>query len=181
MSSSLDSLWQTILTARRRVFVSYHHGGDEIFYDRFTEVFGNGYEAIYDNSPERAIDSDNSDYVIRRLREGFIQGSSCTIVLVGRNTWGRRYVDWEIKATLDERHSLVAVELPTAQGTVLTGTRMPDRLRDNIKTGYAVWATWQTLLASPAHLRTCIEIANDRSRSLIRNDRPRRLQSATLI
>jgi hypothetical protein len=32
-----------------------------------------------------------------RIRDGFIVGSSCTIVLVRQHTWGRKYMGWEIK------------------------------------------------------------------------------------
>jgi hypothetical protein len=57
----------------------------------FSEAFHDTYDVIYDNSLERQIDSDNVDYVIRRIRENYIAGSSCTI-----DTCGRKYVDWEI-------------------------------------------------------------------------------------
>ena len=57
------------LRIRRSVFASYHHGGDQSYYDSFSRVFHDTYEAIRDNSLERAIDSDNVDYVRRQIRE----------------------------------------------------------------------------------------------------------------
>ena len=57
---------------------------------------------------------------MRRIRERKITGTSCTVVLIGKCTWARRYADWEIAATLrnntnDPRGGLIAVQLPSAQ------------------------------------------------------------------
>jgi len=81
---------------KRKIFISYHHGGDQAYYDAFSRVFGGIYDVIYDNSLERKVDSEDTTYVMRRIREHYVTGSSCTVVLVGRDTWGRKYVDWEI-------------------------------------------------------------------------------------
>ncbi len=35
---------------KRKVFVSYHHGGDQEYYDAFSKKFADQYELIYDNS-----------------------------------------------------------------------------------------------------------------------------------
>src|SRR5690349_7530115 len=99
---------------KRKVFVSYHHGGDQAYYEAFSKAFCDTYDVITDNSLERELDSENVDYVMRRIRENYISGSSCTIVLVGKDTWGRKYVDWEINATLEKEHGLIGVLLPTA-------------------------------------------------------------------
>lgn len=68
---------------RRKVFVSYHHGGDQAYYDEFSRFFHDQYEAIRDNSLERLIQSDDTEYVMRQIREQYITGTSCTIVLIG--------------------------------------------------------------------------------------------------
>src|SRR5206468_5804403 len=111
-------------------FVSYHHGGDRHWYELFSKTFCGQFDVVQDNSPERRIDSDDSEYVLRRLRENHITGSSCTIVLVGHETWGRRYVDWEIEATLDKQHGLIGVGLPCLPPIV----GLPARLEDNLRT-----------------------------------------------
>jgi hypothetical protein len=49
--------------AKRRVFVSYHHGGDQPYYDAFSRLFHDTYEAIFDNSLERNINSDDVEYI----------------------------------------------------------------------------------------------------------------------
>src|SRR4051812_21993517 len=104
-------IWPPI---KRKVFVSYYHGGDQAYYNAFSTAFCDGYDIISDNSLERRVDSEDINYVIRRIRESYITGSSCTIVLVGKDAWGRKYVDWEIKATLEKEHGLIGVRLPTA-------------------------------------------------------------------
>ncbi len=160
---------------RRKVFVSYHHGGDQWFYDELSRRHHDDHEVIADNSLERRIDSDDPEYVMRRIREKYLTGSSCTIVLVGKNTWGRKYVDWEIKATLDKGHGLIAVILPTA-GTL---GPFPARLWDNVASGYAVWTSWQEFL-NPSICRAVIADARSRSCRLIKNDREMKRQNGTL-
>ena len=127
---------------KRKVFVSYHHGNDQWFYNEFSRVFNDTYDVISDNSLDRAIDSDNPDYVMRRIREKYITGSSCTIVLCGAETPNRKYVDWEIKATLDKEHGLIGINLPTSITSQYGGVIVPDRLHDNVQSGYAVWIDW---------------------------------------
>jgi len=92
------------------------------------------------------IKSGDSDYVMRQIRERKIAGTSCTITLIGKCTWARRYIDWEIAATLrnnknDPRGGLIAVQLPCAAEN--GWTKLPPRLErnvireDGIDTGYA--------------------------------------------
>jgi hypothetical protein len=89
---------------RHKVFVSYHHDDqkevDDFIqtYDEERKVFitrGIGIEMADD-----IIDSDNSDYVMKRIRELHLKDSTVTIVLIGKCAWARRYVDWEIQSSL---------------------------------------------------------------------------------
>lgn len=162
------------LLIRRAIFVSYHHDSDQGYYDELSRVFADQYEAVRDNSVERPFDSDDADYVMRRIRENHISGTSCTIVLCGRETPWRKYVDWEIKATLDKQHGLIGINLPTSQRNAQGQSIVPDRLHDNISSGYAIWVQWADLNQGVAFIRRAIEDANSRSKDLIRNDRPMR-------
>lgn len=162
-----NSLLSALLT-RRKVFVSYHHDNDQWHYDEFSRVFHDDYEAVHDNSLDRALDSDDPDYVMRRIRENFITGTSCTIVLCGSETQNRKYVDWEIKATLDKNHGLVGINLPSSTSNQ-SGVIVPDRFLDNYRSGYAVWVQWSGLTVSS--LKVAIEDANSRSTTLIDNSR----------
>ena len=161
------------------MFISYHHGGDQQYYDAFSSTFSDRYEVIYDHSLERRVDSENTEYVIRRIRENYIHGSSCTIVLVGAETWGRKYVDWEIKATLAATHGLIGVQLPTARRDPYNGTVIvPDRLADNIHSCFALWLDWSEITASAAHLDYYVTESKSRRTALINNTRDRRFRNA---
>jgi hypothetical protein len=162
---------------KRKVFMSYHHGGDQAYYDAFSQAFHDTYEVITDNSLERQIDSDNVEYVMRRIRENYITGSSCTIVLVGKETYARKYVDWEVKATLDAGHGLIGVHLPTAPVTAQNTVTVPGRVHDNIQSGYALWVSWADITASPRACQAYIEAANAKDKRLINNTRARRLRN----
>jgi hypothetical protein len=161
---------------KRQVFVSYHHGGDRRWYDAFARHFADTYDVIEDNSVERRIDSDDVEYVMRRIRENYVTGSSCTIVLCGAGTPWRKFVDWEIAATLDKEHGLIGVKLPTL-AVVNNGCAKPDRLQDNIDSGYAVWAWWENITGTPAVLSSLIEQANAKSKMPIVNSRARRIRN----
>jgi hypothetical protein len=161
-----------LLGVKRKIFVSYHHGGDRGYYDAFINLFSSTYDVIDDNSVERAIDSSNTDYVIRNIRENYITGSSCTIVLCGAQTPDRKFVDWEIKATLDKGHGLIGVNLPTNPMSSSSKYAVPHRLYDNIETGYAIWTNWDAFVRSPQSVQQFIEMANAKSASLINNSRP---------
>ena len=73
-------------TQRPKVFVSYHHDADEHYYGEFAQLFHDAFQCVTDNSLDRLIDSDNPEYVIQRIRDDYISGSSCTIVLCGAET-----------------------------------------------------------------------------------------------
>ena len=169
MMSNSFGLGNLLIPKKRRIFISYHHHSDQWYYNEFTRFFSELYETVQDNSLDRTIDSDDVDYVMRRIRENYITGTSCTIVLCGPLTRWRKYVDWEIKATLDKYHGIIGVKLPNNQPDINGGVHKPDRLQDNINTGYAIWITWEELNKGSDFLKTCIEIANAKSAILIDN------------
>ncbi len=172
-------------STRHKAFVSYH-GDDAGEVEQFLDDFGHTFipRVIGVSDKDDFIDSNDTDYVMDRIRENYLTDSTVTIVLVGRCTWARRYVDWEIFSTLrndknNRRSGLMAVTLPS-RGSVTTA--VPPRLRDNLPAGnvdgYARWWKYPT---TANQLRTCIDDAFDArsSRShLIDNSRPRKLSSS---
>lgn len=134
---------------RHRVFISYHHNDqDEV--EEFIETFDHERKVFITRAlgigmADDIINSNDTDYVLRRIRELYLKDSTVTIVLIGKCTWARRYVDWEIQASL--RHGetvtpngLLGIVLPSA-GKKPTP---PDRLKKNLKgensnEGYARW------------------------------------------
>jgi len=135
---------------KRTVFISYYHGDqDEVnqFVSEFKDVFIPRTVGVKDGDFE--IDSNNPQYIMRRIREDKLQDSTVTIVLIGSCTHSRRYVDWEIKASLQQGQSLpnglIAINLPYMGNEGI----LPERLRDNIlrdenedDTGYARYYTY---------------------------------------
>lgn len=160
---------------RRRVFISYHHAEDQAYYDAFSAAFHDEYQVIFDNSLDRARNSEDPAYILRYIRDNHLTGSSCTIVLCGARTHGRKYVDWELHASLNQQMGLLALQLPTLVPSVAGGSvTVPARVHANIKSGYAVWTSWREATASTAALSRLIETALSRSKNLIDNSEPRR-------
>jgi hypothetical protein len=167
--------WLGLLPKKRSIFISYHHDRDQYYYDEFSKLFSETFDIVRDNSVYRIFDSDDPEYVMRRIRENHITGSSCTIVLCGPETRWRKYVDWEIKATLDKNHALIGVLLPHNPIASNGGSHKPDRLQDNIDSGYAFWTDWLNLIKYPTNLKLYIEFAIERSKLFVcKNDRPMR-------
>jgi len=169
--------WLSSLTpVKSKVFVSYHHENDQLYYDRFAALFADGYDIIRDTSIERRIDSDDSDYQQQVIREQHITGSSITVVLCGAETWKRRWVDWEIHMTLNREHALLGIALPTAATNVRGQIIVPDRLLSNINSGFAHWIEWTE---DPSVLRAAIDAAKEKARWTrnIENSAPRMVRS----
>ena len=135
---------QYVKPPKRKVFISYHHKNDQEWYDRFSTYFSDTLELFYDNSLERTIDSTDSKYLNQKIREECIFGTSLTIVLCGFETWKRRWVDWEIHATLLYEHGLLGIGLPTCARSIDLKYIVADRLHKNIESGYAEWMAWTT-------------------------------------
>jgi hypothetical protein len=158
---------------KHKIFVSYHHKPDQKYYDAFSAKFHDTYESIHDASLDSEIDSDDVDYVLRRIREEYITGTSCTIILIGAETYQRKYIDWEIKATLDKEHALLGIYLPSAPRNE-KGITVPGRLHDNVQSGYAVFTSWEKATASPESLGKYITDAKSKLKSLIVNSREKK-------
>jgi hypothetical protein len=177
-----DSLLRALLglmSTKRSIFISYHHDYDEQYYDYISRTFSDQYGIIRDNSLDRAVDSDDSEYVMQRIRDKYIGGTSCTLVLCGQDTTWRKYVDWEIKGTLDKEHGLIGVNLPTSRQNQIGQIIVPARLHDNVESGHALWVPWASLIAGPVALKSYIEQAIARPKSLIDNARDMRRRDGT--
>ncbi|NWK49219.1 TIR domain-containing protein [Acinetobacter sp. SwsAc7] len=86
---------------RRKVFIS-HYKGDRIEVDNFIKRFGHLFitKVLGANDNDEFINSTDTEYVMRRIRQKYLDDSTVTIVLLGSCTHSRRYVDWEIKSSL---------------------------------------------------------------------------------
>lgn len=171
---------------KRRCFISYHHA-DEWEVQTFLDTYSNAevftHRALGLDMENDIVDSNNTDYVMRRIRELYMQNTSVTIVMVGRNTWKRRYVDWEIAASLrngigNPANGLLGIRLPSYEYGI---QQYPDRLNDNLNAPGAVNGTpcYARCISYPtnsAELGMAIEEAYQRRQSqshLINNTRAR--------
>lgn len=136
------------MAIRRKCFISYHHA-DQEWVDTFIRTFDARHDIFIarqlGSMPEDVIDSMDTDYVMSRIRTDYIKDSTVTILIAGRCTWARRYVDWEVQASLRSGstaipNGLIGLQLPTF-------TRWPDRFdRNLLHPGkidcYGRWLTW---------------------------------------
>ena len=168
-----------------KIFVSYHHGHDQEYKDRFSALFNIHYDIITDRSLDDPFKSSDDEYIRRQIREKHLTGTSVTIVLCGSESQKRKWIDWEIMMTLNKEHGLLGIRLPTIAskiteilspppktllGALLHLEVLPPRLRDNLQSGYAHEIPWTENWST---LREAIEVARKNSghTSLIRNYR----------
>ena len=128
---------------RHKTFISYHRDDQEEV-DKFIETFDHDRDVFIaravgsDQTMDELIESDDDDYVMRRIREEHIRDSTVTLAFVGKNTWTRKFVDWEIASSLRQGpkaglpNGVLAILSPELSETIL-----PDRFVDNRESGYA--------------------------------------------
>lgn len=114
-------------------------------------------------------------YVMQRIRDNHITGTSCTIVLIGARTHERKYVDWEIKATLDRQHGLLGVVLPTYSKTAGGRIIVPDRFLSNVNSGFASYLHWEQLTEDS--LKNAVNAAVAAPTALIDNSLPMKIRN----
>jgi len=138
--------------SKHKVFISYHHGNDKAYKEEFEEF----YCAFLDSCISRSvgsgdIDDNLSDEEVREIiRDEYLKNSTVTVVLVGKETYKRKHVDWEIYSSLydgiqNKRSGLIGVLLPTypdLEDNKYNSTTIPPRLYDNIQTKYAKIYKW---------------------------------------
>ena len=144
--------WGTVIPENltcRKTFVSFYHHDDQEYREKFDNLFG---DLIVNKSlNDGDIDSDNSDeYCKKLIQNGYLDDTTVLVVLVGAKTWGRMHVDWEISGALDYKvgdcyAGVLALFLPShpsfGQSNYQPDT-VPNRLHENIKSGYAVAKDW---------------------------------------
>jgi len=106
---------------KRRIFISFDHSDTE-------QV--NGFLGLrnvldsfefYNHKLDRRIQSNDSDYVSRVIREEYIRPASVTVVLIGNNTAASSWVRWEIQESLRQGKGILGIHLKGSQGQVPQG------------------------------------------------------------
>lgn len=165
---------------RHKRFVS-HHGDDRDAVRDFIDYFDDGQDTLIARSitmPEDIIESDNEDYVMQQIRERFLEDSSVTIVMIGSCTWSRKFIDWEVQASLRQKGSgpppngLLAILLDpgASQGN------LPDRVKLNFDSGYALFRRYPQNKSELADWIDEAFDAREEKANLIENPRERKQQ-----
>ena len=120
-----------------------YHRDDQEEVDKFIETFDHERDVFIaravgsDQTMDELIESDDDDSVMRRIREEHIRDSTVTLVFVGKNTWSRKFVDWELAASLHQGskaglpNGVLAILSPELSEAIL-----PDGFVDNWESGY---------------------------------------------
>ena len=125
---------------RHKTFVSYHHENDQEYKDRLVEEMA---ADIVDRSVEDGDIDDGlgTEAIWEKIRDEHIADATVVLVLVGRHTWSRKFVDWEIGSALNKsrnnsRCGVLGIVLPDhpnyGRGQRETSL-LPQRLAANIE------------------------------------------------
>lgn len=130
------------MTKVHKVFVSYHHGPDQDYVDKLRSIYGKN-RSIIDKSMRMDIGNLKMKTILNKIRTEHLRDSSVTVVLVGEETWSRKWVDLEINSSLRPYggrtvNGLVGIYLPKY-------SKKEFRLTDNIQSGYAITINWNEI------------------------------------
>ena len=144
-----------LINDRHNVFVSYYHRDDQEYRELFENMFSNYYDIMVSKSVEMGdIDDEylSTERIRQIIRDRYLRDSTVTVVLVGKHTWQRKFVDWEIGSSIRKtqnstRSGLLGILLPTYPrrfGDMSNYNRytIPPRLYDNIDRGFAKIYNW---------------------------------------
>ena len=154
------------MAVKHRCFVSYHKVNSTAvnnFVEEFSDVFTAKTVGVTDE--DDFINSDDRDYVMRRIREKYLANTTVTIVLIGECTKARKYVDWEIASTLrndpvNGRSGLLGINMQSVRKRWLAPPRLEDNYDSEDTDGS--YALYRTYPSSKQVLRNAIQAAFDR-------------------
>lgn len=163
---------------RLKCFISYYHDDDKKYVQKLREV----YERIVvsDYSLDTDLTSNTSDEQIYENIKFRMNNCTITIILIGENTGRRKWVDWELWASLNpfisknidyrdtfRPNGILAIYLPGKRHCI------PKRLQDNIDSGYVVKMHWNSTTNTKRLVSKLIQ-ADERRRSISLIDNSRR-------
>lgn len=128
--------------------MSYHHDNDWKYLSKLRQVVKS--MKVSDYSLKNDIGHLTDETIYKKVRSK-MRTCSVTVVLIGARTGYRKWIDWEIWSSLraynhpyDKKMSfkpngLLAIYLPVENHSI------PERLKDNIESGYVVSMKWKNL------------------------------------
>jgi len=160
-------------TKVHKVFVSYHHGNDQFYRDEFEKILKDSGISIVKSVQLGDIDPGlKTETVRQKIRDEYLRDSTVTVVLVGKDTWSRKHVDWEIGSSIrhteyNPRSGLLGILLPTYplfKENKYDPHTIPPRLFYNLKNDFAKIYSWNT---NPATLQNWIHEAFERRNKIL--------------
>lgn len=104
---------------KHKVFISYHHGNDQIYKRQLVEL-NRQFNLFVDYSVrDGEINDELSSEAIRvKIRDDFIKEATVLILLCGTETKKRKHVDWELNAAMyqtekNPKLGMLVINLPT--------------------------------------------------------------------
>ncbi|MES2982597.1 MAG: TIR domain-containing protein [Verrucomicrobiota bacterium] len=103
------------MSKRHHVFISHHHADDAVLSQMVNMLSRNGYDVRNSSiraKPENQRKLDNNEIpkkTLERLLRMKISWSSCVVVLIGRDTSKRPWVNWEIQQAREQGKKVVGV------------------------------------------------------------------------
>ena len=150
---------------RHKIFISYHHTDKDEVND-FIEEFDVKHDvfiarALGAGMSDDIINSTDVSYVMHRIRELYLRDSTVTVVLIGKCTWARRYVDWEIQSSLRKGETitpngLLGIKLPSYDGE-----GYPYRLNKNLNKKGELNEVYARVINYPSSKDTLITYIED--------------------
>ena len=145
------------MNMRHKVFVSYHHAEDQVYRNKFENLFAKHFDIMVSKSVDIGdIDPGlNTETIRQKIRDEYIREATVIVVLIGTHTWQRKHVDWEIYSGLRDtkrnpRCGLLGIALPSYTSYYVLPENeynrrtIPPRLDDNIQCRYASVHSWST-------------------------------------
>lgn len=160
-------------TKVHKVFVSYHHDNDQYYRDEFEKILTQSGISIIKSVQLGDIDLGiKTETVRQKIRDEYLRDSTVTVVLVGKDTWKRKHVDWEIGSSIrnteyNPRSGLLGILLPTYplfNEKKYNPHTIPPRLYYNLENKFASLYLWNT---NPAILQNWIHEAFERRNTII--------------
>jgi hypothetical protein len=147
--------------ARHRTFISYHHQNDQSYKDQFVRLFSDYHDVFIDGSVDDGDIDDGlqTETIRQKIRDEYLRDTFVTIVLIGKETWKRKHIDWEISSSIRDtknnpRSGLLGIILPSHPDygkPNFTKSIIPPRLYDNVVCKYAKVYHWSESYQSIEH------------------------------
>jgi MTH538 TIR-like domain (DUF1863) len=161
-----------------RVFVSYHHSKNVDQVDGRSScakliklLNANGMEVLGRSVQEFEIGIGwDAKEIKRYIADEYLDETNVTIVLIGRRTWQRKFVDWEIRASLHKKSGLIGIFLPSHPNFALESSQwdfgtVPPLLADNCikQFPYGTLHKWEE---DPEVIKNWVQGAMERSKQI---------------